>query len=119
MSPPESASRDRRDETHWKRRAALREVNRRRVNEAIERGTSGPVPVFVCECGNTVCNETLSVPAGNYDEARAGFDHFLVVPGHEIPEVDRVVERSPRYLVVVKHDPQARAVVQSRDGRAE
>lgn len=119
MPPPDPAAQNRSDEARWKRRAVLAEINRRRVNEAIERGTSGPVPVFVCECGNTVCNETLSVPAGNYEGARAGFDHFLVVPGHEIPEVDRVVERRPRYLVVVKHDPQARAVAQSSDGRAE
>ena len=103
----------------WKRRAAAAEINGRRVNEAIERGTDGPRPVFVCECGNLGCQAkiTLSIPA--YESVRRDFDRFFVVPGHEIAEVDRVVEEHSGYLVVVKKEPEAKAMAEESDQRSE
>lgn len=82
----------------------MAEVNGRRVNEAIERGDSGPVPVFVCECGHLGCSDTVELSVAEYEAVRSDFDRFLVKPGHEIEEVDRVVERHSGYLVVVKPD---------------
>jgi hypothetical protein len=116
MTPPEPAFQAR---SHAMRRAALAEVNRRRVNEAIERGSIGPAPVFICECGNTACSETLSLSVERYEAVRSNFDRFLIVPGHEIPEVDRVIEQGREHYVVVKREPEARDLAKSTDERAE
>ena len=109
---------DGREQPPWKRRAAAAEINGRRVNEAIERGTSGPVPVFVCECGNLDCDAKVSLTVPAYEAVRTDFDRFLLVPGHEIAGLDEVVERRPGYLVVVKRDPEAKEMAKNADDRS-
>jgi hypothetical protein len=89
-------------------RAAAAEINGRRVNEAIERGTRGTgTAVFVCECGTLGCNATVELSIAEYEEVRSGFERFLVLPGHEIEAIEDVVERRSSYLVVAKRDEAA------------
>jgi hypothetical protein len=88
------------------------------VNESIERGTTGPTPVFVCECGNLGCQATVSLPIPAYEAVRTDFNRFLVVPGHEIATVDRVVETHQTYLVVRKREPEAREMARKADRRS-
>lgn len=101
------------------RRAALIEINARRVNEAIERGTSDAVPVFVCECANLGCHATVPLSIRAYEEVRTDFDRFLIVPGHEVDGVDEVVERYPGYLVVVKAPAEAKRMARDADQRTD
>lgn len=115
MSSPGNPAKD---EPPWKRRITNAEVNGRRVNEAIERGEGDPgLAVFVCECGHLGCSSTLELQIAAYEGVRTNFDRFLVLPGHEIEAVDRVVERHPEYLVVVKPDEGARASAREADER--
>jgi hypothetical protein len=107
------------EQAPWKRRAAAAEINGRRVNEAIERGTDGPRPVFVCECGNIGCQAKVTLSISAYESVRQDFDRFLVVPGHEIADVDRVVEEHSGFLVVVKKEPEAKAMAEKSDQRSE
>lgn len=103
----------------FQRRAAAAEINGRQVNEAIEpRGRPEGMAVFVCECGHLGCSETVEIPVLEYEEVRTDFDRFLVVPGHEIDEVDEVVERHPGYLVVVKREPEAKEMARASDERS-
>ena len=115
MSDP--AADDQSSVPDWKRRAALTEINGRRVNEAIDRGDSGEAPVFVCECGNLGCSATVRLPVEDYESVRSDFDRFLLVPGHELAEIDRVIERHPDHLVVEKRQPEARAMARETDPR--
>jgi hypothetical protein len=101
-------------------RAAAAEVNGRRVNEAIERGTrEADTAVFVCECGNLGCNATVELAIGAYEAVRSGFDRFLVVPGHELEGIEEVVERHSSYLVVAKRDGEAVEMAFATDDRDE
>ncbi|HEX6601902.1 MAG TPA: hypothetical protein VF030_04615 [Solirubrobacterales bacterium] len=105
-------------EPRWKQRVTQAEINGRRVNEAIERGGGGGgSAVFVCECGHLGCTTTLELAIADYEEVRTNFDRFLVIPGHEITEVDQVVERHPGYLVVVKPSEGARESAREADER--
>lgn len=107
-------------EQRFKQRAATAEVNGRRVNEAIERGEDGSgAAVFVCECGHIGCNETVELSIAEYEAVRTDFNRFLVVPGHVIDEVDRVIEQHPRHLVVVKREPEAQALARASDERSD
>ena len=56
----------------------------------------------------------MSVEA--YEAVRASPRRFLVLEGHETPEVERVVERHPAYVVVEKLDEAAR-VAEETDPR--
>jgi len=94
------------------------EVTGRRVNEAIERGqASADTAVFMCECGRVGCNTMIPMRLTDYEAVRTDFDRFFVAPGHEIGDVDRVVERHPDYLVVIKTGD-AREVARDADPRA-
>ena len=58
---------------------------------------------FQCECGDTDgCAE--------YERVRSQRDRFAVVPGHETPQIEHVVERSERYFIVDKVDAVERFV---------
>jgi hypothetical protein len=108
------------EEPRFVERAASAEVNGRRVNEAIERGTEAAQgAVFVCECGNLGCTATVDLTIAEYELVRSSFDRFLVIPGHEIESVEDVVERHDGYLVVVKRDGQAVATAALTDDRDE
>jgi hypothetical protein len=99
-------------------RAASAEVNGRRVNEAIERGAQGTGrAVFVCECGRLGCSETVEMAISEYEGVRSGFDRFLVVPGHQIDEIEDVVERHDSYLVVAKREDRAARMAYATDDR--
>jgi hypothetical protein len=101
-------------------RAAAAEVNGRQVNEAIERGTRGVgAAIFVCECGNLGCNSTVELTITEYEEVRSGFERFLVLPGHELEDIEDVVERHDDYLVVAKRDGQAKAIALATDDRGD
>ena len=101
-----------------KRRAAAAEINGRQVNEAIERGLpDADSAVFVCECGYFGCSTTLRLSVAAYEAVRTDFDRFLVLPGHEIEEVDEVVERHPNHLVVVKRPGVPKQMARASDPR--
>lgn len=96
-----------RDERRAANEAVLREVNERRA--ALDRpaeetwADSGELFEFVCECGvEGGCGGRIELTLQEYDAVRQQDDRFPIVPGHETPEIETVVERHERYLVVDK-----------------
>jgi hypothetical protein len=61
----------------------------------------------VCECGDPECIERFTITSEHYAAVRADIHRFVVVPGHERPDVERTVETREGYLVVEKTDPDA------------
>ena len=85
----------------------FREVNERRAaidREAAEAwAESDELFEFVCECGmEGGCEGRVEMTLAEYDAVRRQDDRFSVVPGHESPEIEAVVERRERYVVVDK-----------------
>jgi hypothetical protein len=97
--------------------ARFREINERLL-EGLERlpGAVGEVE-FVCECGRRDCRECVVLTRDDYETVRADPARFAVVPGHELTEAERVVDRKARYSVVEKFEDVADIVVE-RDPRA-
>jgi hypothetical protein len=100
------------------RRLATNEDVYREVNEGIVRGqwpgeTHSRVG-FRCECAHLGCNMLVELTVGDYERVRANPRRFLMVPGHQIPAVERVVLDAGEYIVVEKagdagREAQARA----------
>jgi hypothetical protein len=86
--------------------ALFREVNER--IEELETGLTGYgqddslLVGFVCECTREDCGETIEVTRAHYKAVRNEATRFLVLPGHEALDLERVVERHPHFLVVEK-----------------
>jgi antibiotic biosynthesis monooxygenase (ABM) superfamily enzyme len=92
------------------RRAAENQSAYRAVNEQIkdlnrtfdELGTFGSE--WLCECADTECTLRILATMEEYEAVRANPRTFLVYPGHEIAEVERVVGGNGHYTIVEKLD---------------
>jgi hypothetical protein len=95
----------------------FREVNERieHLNDLFQSFTD--VGDWVCECADRTCIEKIPMTLPEYEAIRSDGNRFAVKPGHEIAEVEVVIERKDNYLVVQKLGAGA-AVAAERDPRA-
>ena len=54
-------------------------------------------------CADPECTQQVLLTLPEYEQLRQNPRHFAVLPGHEIPDVENVIERTDRYLLVEKH----------------
>ena len=100
--------------------ALFREVNERieAISKGFAEGEQQPERMgLVCECGRQECTEMLEAAVAEYEAVRSNPRRFLVLPGHEQTDIERVVERNSRFFVVekfedasevaIKHDPRS------------
>ena len=78
--------------------ARFREINESAQPQREQRGAGR----FVCECGDRSCMAWLEVPLEEYVAVRKNPLRFIVMPTHEIPDVEIIVERGPGYFVIEK-----------------
>jgi hypothetical protein len=103
-------------------RIGLNEAVFRDVNERIEELANAfqikdqPLDL-VCECGNASCTERISMSHSEYEQLRSDSHRFAVSPGHEIPDVEKVVDKRGGYDVVEKHTGIPEAVAEQTDPR--
>jgi hypothetical protein len=88
------------------RRLAVNEEVFRRVNEGIERSRwpgedDGPVG-FRCECARLGCNRLVSLTTADYERVRSHPRRFFMLTGHQMPDVERVVEDLGDVIIVEK-----------------
>jgi hypothetical protein len=88
--------------------ALFRDVNERIYSLTEEFGShpadDGLTLAFVCECGNASCTSQVRVESDDYTRIRAHPAHFVVLIGHELPELERVIEANGHYAVVERKD---------------
>jgi hypothetical protein len=96
-------------------RVGFNEATFRELNEDIEED-SGDRVAFRCECGRLGCNRLLQISRAQYEAVRAHPRRFFLLPGHERPDVEDVVERQDDYVVVEKRGA-AGAVAERTDPR--
>ena len=89
-------------------RLALNEASYRTLNEGIERGHAGDPPGrqvgFRCECARLGCNAIVLLSKTEYEAVRSHGRRFFMLDGHEVPEIEDVVERHERYVIVEKRE---------------
>ena len=93
-----------------RRQSLFREVNER-IDELAETFDLQEEMTILCECGTESCNERITLAEAEYEALRLIPTHFAVLPGHEIPAVERVVETTNRYVVVEKFGESAIAAI--------
>lgn len=108
-------------EDRVQQRIARNETTLREVNEAIERGQwpgeEGSPTAFRCECAQEWCNELLEIDVAEYERVRGNSRWFVVLPGHEEPAAESVVQSGSGYVIVEKRDEAGR-IAEARDPRA-
>jgi hypothetical protein len=81
-------------------RIAQTELFFRTVNEEIAGNDGHGTTLFLCECGNSSCAENIELTAVALQHLHAENGLFVVLPGHEIPDLETVVDQYNGYLVV-------------------
>jgi hypothetical protein len=103
-------------------RIGLNEAVFREVNERIE----GLAETFdlktqsldlICECGDAGCVERISMTRTEYEELRSESHQFAVHPGHEYPDVERVVAKLKGYDIVRKNKGVPKQIAEETDPR--
>jgi hypothetical protein len=91
--------------------ALFRSVNER-VEEVVQPGRDEEID-FLCECGDSDCVEKVTLTRTEYENVRTDARQFAVLPGHDIPEIELVVRRMDRFLVVQKLPEEAQIAEQT------
>jgi hypothetical protein len=104
-----------------KQRIAGNEAFFRAANERMadweERDRAEALELYFCECADPKCNEKVRLRGSDYERVRSNPTHFFVVPGHEVPDVEVVVEPHSDWLLVEKSAPEAREIAEDTDPR--
>ena len=95
-----------REERLAQNEARFREINEGAQPQRESRGEGR----FICECADRSCMAWIDVPAEAYREVRAHPRHFILAPGHEIPDVESVIDRGEGFVVVEKPEQVAHIV---------
>ncbi len=77
----------------------------RRANEIIaehlEAVATPPVSGgFVCECTDERCTDPIDLPLVDFRRIQRQRNCFVVAPGHELADLERLVEENDGYVVV-------------------
>jgi hypothetical protein len=85
-------------------RALRNEEFFRGANQAIARDadTDAEPIEFLCECAHLDCVTRLLIPPRDWHAIHQQELHFVVAPGHVLPDVERVVSDAGGYQVVEK-----------------
>jgi hypothetical protein len=97
--------------------AIFRNVNEQieGINKALSEMTQ--TMDIVCECAEITCAERIMVTVPAYERVRADPTLFIVLPGHEQLDVEKVVSDHDSYRVVMKQNSAARRVAEETDPR--
>ena len=104
------------------RRIGENEALYRTVNEKIEAlsaafGAITETMSVICECGDLSCAEQIEVSIPEYERIRSDPTLFIIRPGHEVPDVEEVVEELDGFHVVRKVEGDAAELARETDPR--
>ena len=110
---------DQRRDEHERRattEALFRDVNERIAESARRFGAERTD--FVCECSDPNCTERVEASLGEYERIRGDGATFLLAPGHEHGDIERVVDRRSHFSVVEKVHARVRRTVKRLNPRS-
>ena len=104
------------------RRMAENQVVFRRLNEQIPKGLGAlekaakseghgeliqntDMPLhFYCECSDENCRQRIILKTSEYKRLHQSKRQFVIIPGHEVPEIERSISKTKKYMVVEKFE---------------
>ena len=81
-----------------------------------ERARAEATELYFCECADPQCTEKVGLTFTDYERVRSDSSWFFVVPGHEVADVERVIEDHGDWVVIEK-EPDVQDIVEETDPR--
>jgi hypothetical protein len=97
-----------REERIAQNEAMFREANQR-AHAWDERHLDREIELYFCECAKPGCREKVSLRDADYERVRSDPRLFVVVSGHELPDVETVIERHEGWSIIEKAPEVARS----------
>lgn len=57
---------------------------------------------FYCECSDETCRKRIAMTPRQYTDLHKNHNQFIVLPGHDVPQIERIVQSAKDYVVVEK-----------------
>ena len=104
------------------RRVGENEALYRLVNERIKTLSAGVATRarefgVICECATLSCKTQIMITPEVYEQTRALSDHFIVLRGHQLDDIERVVEDHETFFVIEKTPEEAKRIAEATDPR--
>lgn len=91
------------DADHGRAKAAKNQALMREVNERIAKISEEASEIqLLCECADLSCHAVLDISMLEYESVRSSPVRFPIALGHDLPDVEQVVEQNERYAIVEK-----------------
>jgi hypothetical protein len=76
----------------------------RAANNRLLRVLADDHPGFLCECGDRECARMIDVSLGDFRRLRSHPSRFLIAPGHQANEAERVIESGEGWAITEVDD---------------
>lgn len=104
-----------RDERIARNEAIFRAGNER-MAQWEERHEDGGSERYLCECASPDCSEKIHLTRSQYEYVRSDPRWFVVLPGHEVPDVETVIDTHDGWNLIEK-DPEVEHIAKATDPR--
>jgi len=89
-----------------KERIARNEALFREANERMagweEQHADGEAEIYYCECADTSCRDRVTLTRSEYRYVRSDPRYFVIVPGHDIEDVETVIDEHDGWWLIEK-----------------
>jgi hypothetical protein len=99
-----------REERIGRNEAMFREANERAKAWEERHRLYSEVELYFCECANPECREKVSLGKAEYERVRSDPRRFVIVPGHELPDAETVIEQHEDWAIIEKAHEVGRTV---------
>ena len=106
-----------REERLAQNEAMFREANER-AKTWEERHREVEVELYFCECADPECSEKVGLGKADYERVRSDSRYFVIVPGHELPDVETVIEQDEGWAIIEKA-PEVTHAAEALDARGD
>ena len=73
--------------------------------------------LYFCECSNPDCDDKIRLSKDEYEWVRSDPCRFVILPGHQVPDIENVVRKLDDHYVIEK-TADAGEVVKALDPRS-
>jgi hypothetical protein len=95
---------------------AMFRIANERMAEWEEQHASNAVEPYFCECAAVECREHVDLHKADYERVRSDSRRFVIRPGHELSDVETVIERNEGWAIIEKA-PEVTDTVEALDPR--
>ena len=100
------------------RNEAMFRIANERMADWEEQHAAVAVEPYFCECADIECREHVDLRKADYERVRSDSRRFAIVPGHELPDVETVIERNEDWAIIEKA-PEVTGIVEDTDPRRD